>query len=232
MDPVDQDAVRVGIVGGHPVIRGLVRLACDAVPGSEIVVEASDLAEALEIVRRSEADLLVVDLDLADGDGIDVLRQLATGDTFEQRRAPRILVLSEREDGQTVLEALRLGASGYLGKAEGLRGLTAAVRAVANGQRVVPAELEAEARTELHRYARRSRERAEVERALTTREREVLALLSDDVTLQQIARRLSISPRTVESHASSIYRKLGVRGRLQAVSRAAAIGLVDLSDPA
>jgi DNA-binding NarL/FixJ family response regulator len=226
---MDDDAVRVAIVGGHPVIRGLVRLACDAVPGAQVVVEASGLAEALEAVSGSDADLLVVDLDLADGDGIEVLRQLGARDAPDGER-PRILVLSDREDGQTVLESLRLGATGYLGKAEGLRGLTAAVRAVADGRRVVPARLDADAQAELHRYARRSRERAAVERDLTIREREVLTLLAADVTLQQIARRLSISPRTVESHASSIYRKLGVRGRLQAVSRAAAIGLVDLTD--
>jgi len=227
---MEDGAVRVAIVGGHPVIRGLVRLACDAVPGGVVVVEASSLAEALDIVPLSRADLLVVDLDLADGDGIEVVRQLGSRDGVEGEHHPRILVLSDREDGQTVLEALRLGATGYLGKAEGLRGLTAAVRAVANGDRVIPHALEADAHAELHRYARRSRERAVVERALTAREREVLALLTADMSLQQIARRISVSPRTVESHASSIYRKLGVRGRLQAVSRAAAIGLVDLTD--
>jgi len=226
---MDGEVVNVAIVGGHPVIRGLVRLACEAVGNAQIVVDTSSLAEAMEAVPSSRVELIVIDLDLPDGDGIELLRRSSAGDTVEADK-PRILVLSEREDGHTVLEALRLGATGYLGKAEGLRGLTTAVRAVVAGERVVPAQLDAEAHTELHRYARRSRERAAVEQKLTARERQVLTMLAADVTLQQIARRLSISPRTVESHASSIYRKLAVHGRLQAVSKAAAIGLVDLTD--
>ncbi len=88
--------------------------------------------------------------------------------------------------------------------------------------------LEQDAVLALGRFARRAREGAEVAADLTSREQQVLELLSDGHTMRQIATRLSISPRTVETHVAKIYRKLGVRTRVQAVSRAATLGLVEL----
>ena len=223
--------LRVVIIGGHPVIRGVVRLACGGVEGASVVAEASTLAEAAEVVADARPDLLVLDLDLPDGDGIEILERLADERIRDQEGSPlRLLVLSDRDDGASVLEALRLGASGYLTKSEGLRGLTTALRRVAAGHRVVPPELEERAVTELGRFARQARERADIEAAITPREREVLFQLAEGLTTQQIGRRLSISPRTVETHVSKLYRKLDVSSRVQAVSRAASLGLIDLGD--
>ena len=212
---------RVFVVGGHPVIRGVVRLACDSLPGVELAGEAATVATALD--PAATADLVVLDLDLPEGDGMRLLRELRPTEG-----GPAVLVLADRVDGPTVLEALRLGAGGFLPKAEGLRRMSEAIRRVLAGERVVPPELEQAAVTELGRFARQAREGSEMQTFLTPREREVLDKLAEGLTMQQIGRRLGISPRTVETHVAKLYRKLEVHTRVQAVARAASLGLIDL----
>jgi DNA-binding NarL/FixJ family response regulator len=215
--------LRAVVVGGHPVIRGVVRMACEGVGGTDVVAEVSTLADATRLLGDLAPDLLVVDVDLPDGDGMRLLRDLPSGPG-----RPRVLVLSGRSDGGRVLEALGLGADGFLSTSEGLRGLTAAIRDVLAGREVVPPDLASRAVADVGRYARQARDSAAVETVLTPRERQVLELLADGLTMQQIGRRLAISPRTVETHVGKLYRKLGVRGRVQAVARGAALGLIDL----
>jgi DNA-binding NarL/FixJ family response regulator len=190
--------------------------------GVTVVDTAETAAEATEACRSSRPELLVLDLDLPDADGLRVLADL------DDIRPPSVLVLADRADGDLVLRALRLGARGYLTKAEGLRDLATTIRRVLSGERVMTPELERDAIGALGRMARRAREGADVEAGLTPRERQVLDLLSEGLTIRQIASRLRISPRTVETHVAKLYRKLGVRTRVQAISRAATLGLVDL----
>jgi DNA-binding NarL/FixJ family response regulator len=223
-DRLDDDVrvVRAVVAAAHPVVRSVIDLACREVGITEIT--KPETAQATVDVCRSEApDLLVLDLELPDADGLRVLSEL--GDTH---RPPTVLVLSDQTEGDMVLRALRLGASGYVTKAEGLRGLPITIRRVLSGERVIAAGLEQDAVLALGRLARRAREGSEVAAELTSRERQVLELLSDGYTLRRIATRLGISPRTVETHVAKIYRKLGVRTRVQAVSRAATLGLVEL----
>ncbi len=82
--------------------------------------------------------------------------------------------------------------------------------------------------SELGAYIRRARDGAEVDQDITGRQREILGLLADGFTISQIGRRLAISPRTVETHVANLYRKLSVRTRLQAIARAASLGIIDL----
>lgn len=213
---------RVAIVAGHPVILGIVRLACDARVDLIVVSEAFRGDGVLDAPAQIGADVLILDLELPDMDGLEVLRRVR-GEGF----TGSIVVLSDRTDGATVLDVLRAGADAYLTKAEGLRHVAATIRAVADGERVVEPALEEAAVRELGRFARQTREGAELVDTLTVREREILGFLADGLTMQQIGRRLAISPRTVETHVSKLYRKLGVRSRVQAVSRAAALGLIE-----
>lgn len=205
------------------MIRGVVRLACDAAPDLELTGEAELASTALSAVFETSPDVTVLDIDLPDGDGLAVVRDLR-----EAGYEGSILVLTDRHDGASVLEAMRLGATGYLGKAEGLRRITPAIRRVAAGERVVDARLEQAAVLELGKFANKAREGAEVRATLTTREQEILELMAGGLTMQQIGRRLAISPRTVETHVAKLYRKLAVRTRVQAVARAASLGLIDL----
>jgi DNA-binding NarL/FixJ family response regulator len=214
--------VRAVVAAAHPVVRSVIDLACREADVAVTAKVESALA-AIDACRASTPDLLVLDLELPDADGFRVLADLGDDD-----RPEAILVLSDRADGDVVLRALRLGVRGYVTKAEGLRGLSNTIRRVLAGERVIAPGLEQDAVLALGRFARRAREGAEVAADLTSRERQVLELLSEGQTMRQIATRLSISPRTVETHVAKLYRKLGVRTRVQAVSRAATLGLVEL----
>ena len=213
--------VRVTAVAGHAVVLGVVRLACDASPGLVLTGEATTVPDAEALIASDPPDVVVVDLDMRDSRGfIAAIR----GDGF----AGEILVLSDRADGGSVLSAMRAGADGYLVKASGLRAVGSALLRVAHGERVLDPQLERSAADELRRVARQAREGTDVMSSLTPREQEVLALLAEGATMQQIGRRLGISPRTVETHVGKLYRKLGVRTRVQAVARAASLRLIEL----
>jgi two-component system response regulator DevR len=215
------DTVRAVVVAAHRTVRGVIELACREA-GVTVVDRAATAAAATEACRSSEPELLVLDLELPDADGFRVLTDL------DDARPRSVLVLADRADGDLVLRALRLGARGYVTKAEGLRDLATTIRRVVAGERVMTPALEKDAMGALGRMARRAREGADVEAGLTPRERQVLDLLGEGLTIGQIASRLGISPRTVETHVAKLYRKLGVRTRVQAISRAATLGLVDL----
>lgn len=217
-----EDHVRAVVAAGHPVVRRVIDLACrDA--GVTVIATVETAQAAVEACRSRTPDLLLLDLDLPDADGFHVLTELDA-----THRPDAVLALSDRADGDLVLRALRLGARGYVTKAEGLRGLAGTIRRVLAGERVIAPGLAQDAVLALGRFARRAREGAEVAADLTSREQQVLELLSEGHTMRQIATRLGISPRTVETHVAKLYRKLGVRTRVQAVSRAATLGLVEL----
>ncbi|MDP9330916.1 MAG: response regulator transcription factor [Actinomycetota bacterium] len=214
---------KVAIGAGHPVIMGVIRLSCSSIAGVEIVGEASSTTDVVELCRTQSPDLLVLELDLEDGDGLDALRTLY-GEGVELP----VLALSDRTDGAAVLDAMRVGVRGYLGKTHELRDIADAIRRVASGEKVIAPGLERAAMVALGRLARRAREGSEMSARLSPREREILLLMSDGLTMRQVARRLSISQRTVETHVAKLYRKLGVRTRMQAIARASSLGLIDL----
>ena len=215
------EAVSAVVVAAHPTVRRVVEIACREA-GVIVVDSSGTAAEATAACRSHEPELLVLDLDLPDTDGFRVLADL------DDLRPRSILVLAERADGDLVLRALRLGARGYLTKAGGLRDLGTTIRRVIAGERVMTPELEKDAIGALGRKARHAREGADLAERLTTRQQQVLEFLSQGKTVNQIASRLGISPRTVETHVATLYRRLGVNTRVQAVSQAARLGLVDL----
>ena len=221
-----QDAlepIRVLAVDEHPVIRGVVRLACDASPRLRLVGEASGGEEAAAACLSLTPDVVVIDLDLPDGSGVGAIRRMR-GEGYRGR----ILVLTMDTAGPAVLQSLRAGVDGYLEKATGLRAIGSSIIRVALGERLIDPELEQAAVMELGRFARQARLGSEVASALTPREIEILGFVSQGTTMASIAKRLGISPRTVESHVAKLYRKMGVRTRVQAVARAVSLGLIDL----
>lgn len=222
-DPEDASAlpIRILIVDDHPVLRGVVRMACDAAPGMQVVAEAGDGTSALDECARVRPDVVVLDLELPGMDGLEVARRLQ-----EAAHAPRILALSERSDDRALFECMRIGVGGFLGKSAGMRQITGAIEVVAAGGRVFTPEQEATAHDVLRRHARRAQHASKID--VSPRELEVLRLIADGLTMRQVATRLGISPRTVESHIANLYRKLGAGGRVQAIARAAALGLIEL----
>jgi DNA-binding NarL/FixJ family response regulator len=216
--------VRVLVVEDHPVLRGVIRLACEQTPGLALAGEAASGEEAVEACRALQPDVVVLDLTLPGAlQGLDVARTVRAEGT-----AGHILILTGRTDEQAIFEAMRAGAHGYLEKTSGVRFIAEALLRVAAGERVFTPEQERVAVAELGRLARQAREAASVRSTLTERELEILTLLARGLTVKQVATRLGIGPRTVETHIAKTYRKLGVRNRVQAVSRATALGLVEL----
>jgi DNA-binding NarL/FixJ family response regulator len=217
---------RVLIVDDHAMVRDMIRLGCQADPSIEIVGEAGNGGEALEAWRTLRPDLLVLDLVLPGMDGLEVLRQIRKEDPLV-----RVLILTNRDDAMAALESMRLGVHGYLEKTTPLEAIIEVIRMVGWGHEVFSEQHESLARARLGDLANKARTVARVTSMLTPRERDVALLIAEGLTARQIGSRLGVSHRTVEKHISNLYDKLGVRTRVQAAQRAAALGLVDLSAP-
>jgi DNA-binding NarL/FixJ family response regulator len=215
--------VRILIVDDHPLIRQIIRLGCEGRPDLEIVGEAADGHQALAMARELQPDVVVLDLVIPGMDGFEVASRLRANGS-----AARILIVSAHGERGIVFEALRLGAAGFLEKTASVDEIVAAVVAVAGGTEVFSVEHERSAQARLGELARAARSAARAAATLTARERQVLQLIVEGLTSRQVATRLQLSERTVETHIANLYRKLDVRTRVQALHRAASLGLVDL----
>jgi DNA-binding NarL/FixJ family response regulator len=203
---------RVVVVGAAPVVTGLIRVACRP-------PERYDIAAVDDPRDASDADVLVVDVDGVQG-AADLIGRAS--DTS------RVVVCTEDADGPAVLAAMAGGASAYVVKPDGLRTIGSTIDRVLRGETVIDPIVARGARAELAATARRTRERARLLDATTPRQRQILGLLAEGMTVQQIASRLDISPRTVERHITALYRALGTSSRLHAVAKAATAGLIEL----
>jgi two-component system response regulator NreC len=209
-------SIRVLIVDDHAVVRSGLRLLLDAEEDIEVVGEAGTAREAIFEVRSSEPDVVLMDVVMPGGSGIDATPQL-----LHERPEVRILVLSMQDDPSYVRQAFEAGASGYVLKEAADAEVVAAVREVAEGRSYVNPALGAR----LVAADSEARKRAEAD-PLSDREREVLRLLALGHTNQEIAKMLYISVRTAETHRAHIMQKLGLRSRADLVRHALADGLL------
>jgi RNA polymerase sigma factor (sigma-70 family) len=205
------------------VIEGVLRLSAAALPGIEHVRPVTDRDRIVAELATASPAIVVIDLEPVGPDAVELVRTVARASDG----APLVL-LTDRVDASVALEAMRSGVRGFLVKPDALRELAPTLRRILTGERIIDPAIEQASVEMLGRFARRTREGAEVEAALSPREMEILILMGEGLTMQQIARRLGISPRTVETHATKLYRKLEVRTRVQAVAKAASIGLIEL----
>jgi two-component system response regulator NreC len=209
-------SIRVLIVDDHAVVRSGLRLLLDAEEDIEVVGEAGTARDAIFEVRSSEPDVVLMDVVMPGGSGIDATPQL-----LHERPEVRILVLSMQDDPSYVRQAFEAGASGYVLKEAADAEVVAAVREVAEGRSYVNPALGAR----LVAADSEARKRAEAD-PLSDREREVLRLLALGHTNQEIAKMLYISVRTAETHRAHIMQKLGLRSRADLVRHALADGLL------
>lgn len=206
--------LRVMLVDDHALVRSAVRGALDA-PDIEVVGEASSAEAALDEALRVRPDVILLDVDMPGMSGLQLIREL-------RPRLPdtQIVMLSVSGDDRNVLEAMRHGAAGYLTKDLGPEALQRAVRGIRQGDLAMSRRMAA--RT-LRRFIEGGASAAagpgSALSALSSRELQVLGNLADGLTDREIAEALIISPRTVESHVSSILRKLEVRNRAEAALR-------------
>jgi DNA-binding NarL/FixJ family response regulator len=213
------DRIHILVVDDHPVVRdGLVTIL-NTQPDFEVVGEASGGQEAIEAVLDKKPDLLLLDLEMPEMDGVAVLRHFQT-----QSMAVRSIVFTAFDTDERILQAVQAGAQGYLLKGAERQELFNAIRVVHGGgsllQPVIASKL-------LQQMSEAKQQVTEVD-ALTPREAEVLELLAQGLQNKEIANALVISERTVKFHVSSIMGKLGASNRTEAVALAANQGLVRL----
>ena len=207
--------IRVMLVDDHAVVREGLRAFLQLQPDIEVVGEAGGVAAVLELALTARPDVVLMDLVMPDGDGIEAIRALGTA-------APgaRVLVLSSFADDERVFAAMQAGAAGYLLKDVEPDQLAAAIRDVHRGRPALHPDVAA-------RLMRRAADPAgAATEVLTRREREVLQLVVEGFANKQIAWRLRITEKTVKTHVSSILQKLGVPDRTAAAVLAIRQGLV------
>jgi two-component system response regulator NreC len=213
-------SIKVLIVDDHAVVRTGLRLLLEAEDDMAVVGEAGTAREAVFELRSSQANVVLMDVAMPGGSGIDVIPQL-----LHEAPETKILMLSMQDDPSYVRQAFEAGASGYVLKEAADAELVAAVRDVAEGRSYVNPALGAR----LVAAESEARKRAEAD-PLSDREREVLRLLALGHTNQEIAKMLYISVRTAETHRSHIMQKLNLRSRADLVRYALANGLLETAD--
>jgi len=214
----EAENISVVVVDDHAIVRdGLVALL-SAMDGTQVVGQAADAAEALALVASERPDVVVMDIQMpGELDGIEATRRI----TAEHPHV-RVVMLTMNEDDDTVVSAIRAGASGYLLKGSGAKEVLAAVRAAHQGGMVFGARLASRVAGLFQAPATPSVPPALAD--LTEREREVLELLAAGASNDAIARKLFVSNKTVRNTVSGIYAKLHANGRAEAIVKAREAG--------
>lgn len=200
--------IRVAIVDDHPTVVDGLLAGLATIPSIEVVAVASTTATAAEVLSRSDLDVVLLDVRLSDGNGLQVLAERGP------KSRPHVLILSSFNARQYVAAATRLGASGFLLKTAPLSQLGEAIHTVAAGGTVYTA---AQLGTPLV--------------TLTERERDVVALTMEGLTNKEIADRLATSKKAVEQHLSAIFARHGLNSRVELVLRASAEGWLEIDAP-
>lgn len=214
--------LRILIADDHTIVRkGLVALLATPRFGFEVVGEAADGIQAVELARTLAPDVLLMDLIMPRMDGVEATRAILAQDP-----GVRVLILTSAPASERAIEVIRAGARGFLEKDSSPDDLIRAIRTVAAGQTLIPSTvLEALAAGD-----NALAHTASTTDQLTGRESTILALIAQGLSNKEIASRLQLSPHTVRAHARTIFEKIGVTNRTQAALYAVENGLVILGD--
>lgn len=209
---------RVLLADDHTLVRSGIRRIFEAQPGFEVVGEAADGTEALALVRETQPDVIVLDLNMPGTGGLDVLPALTAA-----RPSLKVVVLTMHAGREYVARAMTGGAHAYLLKDSAVQDLVAAVDAVLDGRSYFSPSIQA-LMAELQRGDRPAEVRGT---SLTEREREVLTWLARGLSSKEVAQRLDISVRTVETHRANLMHKLGVKSLALLIQVAIREGIID-----
>jgi DNA-binding NarL/FixJ family response regulator len=212
------ETTRILLADDHNLVRRGLRLILDGEPDLQVVAEAADGHQAVELAARGDIDLAILDIAMPRMTGLQAARELS-------RRTPgvRILMLSMYDNEQYFFEALKAGAAGYVLKSVADRDLVAACRAVRRGEPFVYAGV---VTTLIKDYLQRNRNGQRIpDSILTPREEEIIKLIAEGHSARDIAETLVISAKTVDRHRANIMQKLGMHDRLDLTRYAIRAGL-------
>jgi len=209
-------AIRVFIVDDHALVRAGMRMILSAQTDIEVIGDVDTGDAALPLIRRLRPDVVLCDLHLPGLSGLEITERVAQGSD-----APRVIIVSVLEDGPMPRRLLEAGASGYVGKGCDAAELLAAVREVARGRRYLASSV---ARSMA--LAGVGRNPSPID-ALTARELEIGLLMAQGLRQQHIAQRLSLSPKTVNTHKTRLFEKLGIGDTIALVRTLRQHGLLD-----
>jgi DNA-binding NarL/FixJ family response regulator len=211
VQPTAERPLRLLVVDDHEVVRqGLVSLL-DRPAGFEVVAQAGSVAEAIALAARHEPDLVIMDVRLPDGSGIEACREIRAA-----RPETRVVMLTSYPDEEAVLSAIIAGASGYLLKQIRGRDLLTALEAVARGESLLDSAVTEKVLERVRRVA--SGEANDELGELTAQERKILLLVAEGKTNKEIAGEIFLSDKTVKNYVSSILGKLNLERRAQAAA--------------
>jgi DNA-binding NarL/FixJ family response regulator len=215
------DTIRVLLADDHTIVREATAEILEHQPDMHVVGQAGTGEEAIELARKLQPDVAVMDIAMPHLNGLEATRRI----TAECPRC-RVLVLTAHEEERTIIQLLQAGAVGYLPKTIGLDELLEAIRAAARGESVLPPAVAAV----VVRHLAEKEPPEEPAHPLTDRELEVLRAAAQGLTNYDIAQQLSVSVRTVEAHLTHVYNKLGVSSRTEAVVHAMRQGWIPPED--
>jgi DNA-binding NarL/FixJ family response regulator len=210
-DELEGQPLRLLVVDDHEVVReGLVALL-DRRPGFHVVAEAGTVEESITAARRFEPDLVVMDVRLPDGSGIEACRDIRA-----ELPATRVVMLTSFPDDEAVFSAIVAGASGYLLKQTRARDLVAALEAVGRGESLLDPSVTEKVLARVRQIA--AGEVHDELAGLTPQERKILLLVAEGMTNKEIAAEVFLSDKTVKNYVSSILAKLNLERRAQAAA--------------
>ena len=213
--------IKVVIADDHAVVREGIKMILSREPDIEIVGEAGNGREALDLVAKTKPHVVVMDISMPEMGGVEATRRVK-----EAHPKVNVLALTMHEDESYVFQLLKAGASGYVLKRGAAQDLVQAIRSAARGEAFLYPSV---ARSVLADYLKRVEAGEERHRfdGLTDREREILALIAEGLSNQEIARKLYISIKTVQTHRTHIMEKLDLHNRAQLVRYAIRKGLIE-----
>jgi len=213
------ELIRVAIVDDHKVLVDALMLIIQTNQDMTVVATGGNCRECIELVQRTRPQVLLLDVMLPDGNGIDLVASLK-----DISPETNVLILTSLNDETTLMRAMQTGASGFASKGRNLAEVLQSIRKTAAGEIAIPTGLLLGL---LNRTPRDENAKTRSQDTITQREREILTLLARGKSVDEIAALLTISPLTVRTHIRNLLQKMGVKSRLQAVTCALKSGLIE-----
>jgi DNA-binding NarL/FixJ family response regulator len=212
------------IVDDHPLFREGLKLLISRNPKFEVVAEAGNEREGLQMSKRLKPDLAIVDISLPDKSGIDLTRSIRS-----LLPGTRVMIVSMHSKIDYITEAFQAGASGYVVKESATDRLVQGLEAVSKGEYFLDTSLSHKVVKKLMQFPEKEAKITDARyETLTRREQQVMRLLAEGLSAKEIAEKLFISPKTVENHRANIMNKLDLHSNMELVRYAVKLGLIDV----